>query len=55
MKFASKAEERRFNALKHRSPVASSLQAGQFQQKKVAPRKGRGSFRRHLKHKGAVR
>lgn len=54
MKFVSKAEERRFNALKHRSPVASSLQAGQFKQQKVAPRKGRGSFRRHPKHKGMI-
>lgn len=54
MKFVSKAEERRFHALKHRSPVASALQSGQFQQKKVAPRKGRGSFRRHPKHKGTM-
>lgn len=35
-----------------RNFFAASLRAGQFQPRKVKPIKGKGSYRRHDKHKG---
>ena len=37
-----------------RNFIATSLRAGQFQPRKVQARKGKGSFRRRPKHKGAA-
>ena len=36
----------------HRNTIAAGLRCGQFQPRKVAARKGKGSFRRNPKHKG---
>ena len=52
--FVSKSEERRSHALRKRNAAAASLREGQFQPKKIAPKKGRGSFRRHNKHKARL-
>lgn len=35
-----------------RNLIAAGLHAGQFQPRKIKPRKGKGSFRRAPKHKG---
>ena len=35
-----------------RNVIAAGLRCGQFQPRKVAPRKGKGSYRRNPKHKG---